>query len=90
MNRILLISISLIIFMISISCVSAAGIGSGTGIGSYSTNSGTLLGAGGITFHGGHSSDWAFGPNHGNHHPDFDIPAGSGLYGPEPENNNVL
>ena len=90
MNRLLLVSITLLIFIVGISCVSAAGIGSGSGFG-YTDCSGTSIGAGGITFHGGSYGDSGFGPNYGKNYPsDFNIPPGASLFGPEPENHNKM
>lgn len=90
MNRILLISISLIIFLLSISCVSAAGIGSGTDIGGYSDCSGTSIGAAGITFHGGSSDYGAFGPNYGNGNFDFGLSKGFDVKVPDSISSRVL
>ena len=69
------------------SCLCSS-IGSGSGIGSYSTSSTSSIGAAGITFHGGSSDDGAFGPNHGNNHPDIYIPPGV-ISGSEGENHNL-
>ena len=90
MNRILLISISLVIFLVSISCVSAAGISGGTGVGGYSDHSGSSIGGAGITFHGGSYDDGAFGPNYGNGNFDFGLSKGFDVKVPDSISSRVL